>query len=292
MSPTTCPSRVHVSVSPVYRERLGLSRLWQSPRVPPLEGRAAVRPLLHRAYRQLGKYSEILRKRRPRARSAVMNILVHHLQYSRSIRALWMLEELGLDYEIKHYKRNPKTFRAPPELTQAHPLGRAPVVELDGLVLAESGAILEHLAERFPDAGLRPTEPEAFQRFRFFLHYAEGSVMPPLLMKLITGKLRTSPMPFFIKPIAKSIAGKIDDNYAGPEAKRHAAFIESELASRTYFCGDAFTAADIQMSYPVSAALSRGVGGLPNTQVWLDRVTARPAYIRAVEKGGPPHLPS
>ena len=139
-------------------------------------------------------------------------IVVHHLNNSRSQRVLWLLEELGVPYEIKKYQRNPKTMLAPPELLQVHPLGKSPVITDDGTTVAESGAIIEYLLSRFspgtqgrlaPAAGT----PEGL-RFTYWLHFAEGSAMPPLLLKLVFDKIENSKMPFFAKPIARAIAGK------------------------------------------------------------------------------------
>lgn len=212
-------------------------------------------------------------------------IVVHHLELSRSHRIVWLLEELGLPYEIQHYKRHPKTLRAPPELKLLHPLGKSPVVTLDGDVLAESGAIIEELVERFGPQ-LRPTDPEALRQFRFWLHYAEGSLMPPLLVKLLMNKVRSAPVPFFLKPIAKAIPDKLDSQYTNAEIKNHFAFIEQTLGERDYFAGEAFSAADIQLSYPIEASADRGGGLGPNTQAWVERMHARPAYQRASEAGG------
>lgn len=214
-----------------------------------------------------------------------MSLVVHHLNYSRSTRILWLLEELGLDYEIQRYERDPKTFRAPPELAKVHPLGRAPVVTDGELVLAESGAIVEYLVDKTGQLG--PQTPDERIRFRFFLHYAEGSVMPPLLVRLLMSKVKTAPLPFFIKPIARQIASKVEENYSDGEIDRHFTFLDAELAEREWLLGDRLTAADIQMLYPLEAGLSRGAGDRPNIAAWLARVQARPAYQRAMEKGGP-----
>jgi glutathione S-transferase len=232
--------------------------------------------------------------------AAVMTeILVHHLERSRSLRVLWLLEELGAPYVLKEYARHPETMRAPPELRAMHPLGRSPVVTIDGVVLAESGAILEHLVDelgvaRVDEPGASRLRPgpgtEAHRRYRFFMHYAEGSLMPPLLVRLITNRLKTAKLPFFVKPVAKGIAAKIDASYTAPEIENHLRFLEGELASRPFFVGDELTAADVQMSYPLEAAAARGGLGAqyPNLTGWLERIHGRPAYRRAVERGGPP----
>lgn len=218
-------------------------------------------------------------------------LTVHHLENSRSQRILWLLEELEVPYDIKHYKRNPETMLAPPELKKVHPLGKSPVVtDGQGLVLAESGAIIETLVERH---GLGRMAPPAgtpdFDRYRYWLHYAEGSAMPPLLLKLVFDKVEKAPMPFFVKPIAKAIAGKVKSSFISPQLKTHFDFMEGELARSPWFAGEAFTGADIQMSFPLEAAASRG--GLdasrPRMMDWLARIHARPAYQRALARGGP-----
>ncbi len=214
-----------------------------------------------------------------------MTITVHHLEHSRSLRILWLLEELAVDYEIKTYARDPKTMRAPPKLAQIHALGRAPVVDHEGLVLAESGAIIEY----FVDAcdRLRPDDAEARTLYRFWLHYAEGSAMPPLLVQLIADRLKVAPVPFFLRPMVRGVAKKIEESYSGPELRRHLGFIERSLGEHPYFCGEKFSAADIQMLYPALGGLRCGALSMPNTKAWLGRIEARPAYKRAIERGGP-----
>lgn len=217
-------------------------------------------------------------------------LTVHHLENSRSQRVLWLLEELELPYEIVHYKRDPRTLLAPPGLKAIHPLGKSPVVTGDGLVLAESGAILETLAERYGNGRLMPAPgtPEHL-RWRYWLHYAEGSAMPPLLLKLVFDQIEKAKVPFFVKPIARAISGKAKAAFIGPQLKTHLDFMEGELARGSWFAGEAFTAADIQMSFPVEAARTRA--GLdasrPRLMDWLARIHARPAYQRALERGGP-----
>ena len=220
-------------------------------------------------------------------------ISVHHLERSRSHRVLWLLEELGLPYELVRYQRDPKTMLAPPALQAIHPLGKSPVVTDDGVVLAESAAILEYLVERHGGGKLAPAPGTAAHvRYRYFLHYAEGSLMPPLLVKLIARKIATAKMPFFAKPIAKKIAGTIERSFADPNLTRHVAFLEAELSGRSWFVGDELTAADIQMSYPLEAVASRGGGTAktPHIARVLAAMRARPAYARAIERGGPTML--
>lgn len=206
-------------------------------------------------------------------------IIVHHLENSRSQRVLWMLEELGLAYRIKRYERDRKTMLAPPELKRVHPLGKAPVIEdLDadgGRVIAETGAIVEYLVEKADGRLGTPAHRDAALRYRFWLHYAEGSMMPPLLLKLVLSRV-----PLMGKPAIKRIQPMIDV---------HLDYVESELAQRPWFAGDAMTAADVMMSFPIEAARSRA--GLdasrPATIAWLDTIHARPAYQAALAKGGP-----
>lgn len=212
-----------------------------------------------------------------------MSITVHHLNYSRSLRVLWMLEELELAYDVREWKRD-ANFRAPDDARKVHPLGRFPMVAVDGHVLAESGAILEYFAER--EGKLGPSTEAEKLEYRFFPHYGEGSAMPPLLVQLILDKLRVAPMPFFVKPVARGIASKLEEAYSGPALDLHLGFIEETLGKRPYFMGEHFSMADIQMFYPVEAGLSRGKGARPNMQAWRDRVCARPAYQRAEARGG------
>ena len=220
-------------------------------------------------------------------------IVVHHLNNSRSQRVLWLLEELGVPYEIRKYQRNPKTMLAPPELLQVHPLGKSPVITDDGNTLAESGAIIEYLLARFGPGNQgrlkpEPGTPEAL-RFTYWLHFAEGSAMPPLLLKLIFDRIPKSPMPFFVKPIAKGISAKVLALMVEPNLKRQLDFMEAELGKSEWFAGAEFSAADIQMSFPVEASAQRA--GLdasrPKLMAWLRRIHARPAYRRALERGGP-----
>ena len=223
-----------------------------------------------------------------------MTITLHHLENSRSQRVLWLLEELGLPYELKRYKRDPKTLLAPPELLQVHPLGKSPVITENDITVAESGAIIEYLldahAVRQGKSYLRPapSTPERL-RFTYWLHFAEGSTMPYLLMKLVFDKVARAPVPFFVKPVVKSIVRKVNDTFLMPNIDRQVAYIESELAAHTWFAGSEFSAADIQMSYPVEAAVARLALGssYPHIQAWLAGIHARPAYQKALEAAGP-----
>ncbi|MFW5924542.1 MAG: glutathione S-transferase [Myxococcota bacterium] len=217
-------------------------------------------------------------------------ITVHHLEHSRSQRVLWLLEELGLDYEIVRYARDPKTSLAPPELTEVHPLGKSPVITDGDVTVAESGAILEYVIGRYGEGRLKPPEgTEAHRRYVYWMHYAEGSLMPLLVTKLIFNRVETAPMPFFVKPVAKQISKTVKDMYLDPNLERHLAFLEQELGRSEWFAGDELTGADIQMSFPVEGAAARGGLGSarPRLRAFLDRVHERPAYRRALERGGP-----
>ena len=220
-------------------------------------------------------------------------IVVHHLNNSRSQRVLWLLEELGMPYEIKRYQRDAKTMLAPPELRAIHPLGKSPVLTDGNLTLAESGAIVEYLVEMYGNADSCATlSPEhgtpEYLRYRYWLHYAEGSLMSPLLLKLIFDKIESSPMPFFAKPIAKAISGKTKSSFITPQLKTHLDYLEAELVKSTWFVGNEFSAADIQLGFPIEAAAARG--GLDSTRPklmdYLKRIHARPAYQKALERGG------
>ena len=217
-------------------------------------------------------------------------ITVHHLNNSRSQRVLWLLEELGLAYDIQLHQRDPKTMLAPQALLQVHPLGKSPVIVDDGVTVAETGAIVEYLIERHGQGRLKPAAgtPE-LQRWRYWLHFAEGSAMPPLLLMLIFQRVASAPMPFFAKPVARGIANKVLDSLVRPNLKRQLEFMESEMSGRDWFAGADFSAADVMMSFPLEAAAQRA--GLdaryPTLLAWLQRIHARPAYRRALERGGP-----
>lgn len=220
-------------------------------------------------------------------------IVVHHLNNSRSQRVLWLLEELGLEYEIVRYQRDPKTMLAPPELKQIHPLGKSPVISDNGIVVAESGAIAEYLIDTYGNGRLiPPAGTEERRRWTYFLHYAEGSAMAPLLMKLIFDRVETSPAPFFVKPIARGIAQKVKGSYILPQIATHLDYLEAELGKTPWFAGNEFTAADIQMSFPLEAAFARGGldGSRPKLTAFLKNIHSRPAFQRALERGGPYEL--
>ena len=218
-------------------------------------------------------------------------IILHHLNHSRSQRILWLLEELELDYDIQYYERDPETMLAPPTLRQVHPLGKSPVITDGDLTLAESGAIIEYLIDRYGGGRLAPL-PETPERlrYRYWLHYAEGSAMPPLLLKLVFDRLEQEPLPFFIKPIAQLISNRVKSSFITPQITQHFDYVEAELGKNLWFVSDDFTAADIQMSFPIELVgmdVSR-----PNLIAYLNRIHIRPAYQRALERGGPFELAS
>ncbi len=216
-------------------------------------------------------------------------ITLHHLNHSRSQRILWLLEELGVPYETRRYQRDPTTMLAPPELRAVHPLGKSPVITDDGFTLAESGAIIEYLADRYGAGVLIPAHgTPARLRCNYWLHYAEGSAMPPLLLKLVFRRVETAPMPFFVKPVAKGIARKVQRGFVDPQLKLHLDYLEGELGQSDWFVGDAFSVADVQLSFPLEAFAARGGldAGHPRLCAFLQRIHARPAYQRALQQGG------
>ena len=215
-------------------------------------------------------------------------ITLHHLERSRSTRVLWLLEELGVSYEMKRYARDPATGLAPPELKRVHPLGKSPIVTDGERTLAESGPILDYLVDRHGQGRFRPAAgSDERLRYDYWLHYAEGSAMPPLLMSLIFTIVKKK-SPWIVRPIAGAIADKVFKGFIHPQLATHFDWVESELGRSPWFAGDELTAADIQMSYPVEAHQERGVpASRPNTAAWLERVRARPAYKKAIEVGGP-----
>jgi glutathione S-transferase len=216
-------------------------------------------------------------------------IVVHHLNNSRSQRVLWLLEELGVPYDLRCYQRNPDTLLAPPELKAVHPLGKSPVVVDGNLTLAESGAIVEYLADKYGTGRLaKPFGSSERVRYVYWLHYAEGSAMTPLLLKLTFDRVAAAKMPFFVRPIVKGVRAKVMEAYIGPNLELHLDYLEHELAKAPWFCGNELTAADIQMSFPLELAIVRaGLNATrPKLLDWLRRIHARPAYQRALERGG------
>ena len=217
-------------------------------------------------------------------------ITVHHLENSRSQRILWLLEELAVPYEVQRYERDKKTMLAPPALLAVHPLGKSPVIVDGNVTVAESGAIIEYLVDHYGAGRLRPPEgtPQRL-RYTYWLHYGEGSVMPPLLIKLVFDRVVNSPAPWPVSAIARRIAAKVQDSFIGPQLSGHLDYLEAELTANTWFAGEEFTAADVQMSFPLEAAASRA--GLndsrPKLMAFLGRIHTRHAYQRALDRGGP-----
>ncbi|MFC3151460.1 glutathione S-transferase family protein [Litoribrevibacter euphylliae] len=215
-------------------------------------------------------------------------IKLHHLNNSRSQRLLWALEEIGLPYEIIRYERDPKTMFAPDSLKKVHPLGKAPVLVDGEITLAESGAIIEYLLQTHGNQFLPEQSGKAYQNYLYWMHYAEGSLMPYLLLKLVFEKVKTSPMPFFVRPIAKAIADKATSTFIGPNLDNHLKFINQHLSQNEWFAGDQLTGADFQMSFPLEACVARGIANQQHPHIvnYVKRFQSRPAYQQALEKGG------
>ncbi|MEJ7136825.1 glutathione S-transferase [Amphibiibacter pelophylacis] len=225
-------------------------------------------------------------------------LVLHHLNNSRSQRILWLLEELGLPYRIQPWARDSATMLAPEGLRQIHPLGKSPLLQDEdrgGAVIAESGHIVEYLLDHYDRSGPgghplwrpAPGTPD-FDRYRFWLHYAEGSLMPPLLLGLVFGQVAKAPMPFFARPIAKGIVAKVTQSFIGPQTRTHLQYVNDELAGREWLAGDHPTGADVQMSFPLEAAASRAdMTPYPAIRDYVARIHARPAWQRALAAGGP-----
>ena len=216
-------------------------------------------------------------------------ITVHHLENSRSQRILWLLEELGSDYEIKRYGRDKQTGLAPPELLDVHPLGKAPVITDGNRTIAESGAIMEYLMYEYDDGRLRPEEgTDERLAYNYWLHYAEGSFAPLMILSLVLSRIEEAPMPFFLRPVAKGIAGKVREGYLDANVTRNLAFMDATLKKSRWFCGSMFSAADVQMSFALEAAEVRTnlTDDYPHLAAFLETIRARPAYKRALDKGG------
>lgn len=175
-------------------------------------------------------------------------IQIHHLEQSRSTRIIWLLEELGLDYEIVEYKRDPETQFAPESLKKIHPLGKSPIITDGDLTIAESGAIIEYILDEYGQGRLKPTEKKSRLDYRYWLHFAEGSLMPLLVMELVLGKTAEAPMPFFVRPVAKKIVGAVDTNFTAPRLSSQLNYINQHLGLNSFFAGDSLSGADIQMA--------------------------------------------
>lgn len=215
-------------------------------------------------------------------------IVVHHLNNSRSQRVLWLLEELGLNYEISAYQRDPHTMLAPPELKSVHPLGKSPVIEDNGIKVAETGAIFDYLLSTYGDGRLRPAPgTEDARRFVYWMYYAEGSAMTPLLLRLIFAQIPAR-VPFLVRPVANSITKAMNKRMIQPQLDGHIGYWEAELGRHEWFAGPEFTAADIMMSFPLEAAAARaGAARKPKIAAFLQRIHGREAYQRALTRGGP-----
>jgi len=217
-------------------------------------------------------------------------ITVHYLNNSRAQRVIWLLEELEVPYEVKRYERDPKTIRAPATLKTVHALGKSPVITDGNATIAESGAIVEYLVRRYGEGKLAPDLlSPAYNDYVYWLHFAEGSLMPPLVMRLVFEKIKSSPMPFFIKPVARMLSDMVMRTYLGPEIVSALRFIDAYLADRDWFAGNRFSAADVQMSFPLEASVARDLvheGNYPNVYRYVKRFQARPAYLAAMSKGG------
>ena len=216
-------------------------------------------------------------------------ITVHHLNNSRSQRVLWLLEELGVEYEIERYERDPVTIRAPESLKAVHPLGKSPVLVDGDVTVAESGAIIDYLIRKYGRDNFLPAEDSpAFREYTYWMHFAEGSLMPPLIIRLLFEKVKSSPMPFFVKPVAKGISDKVMRMFVSPEIRNHMLFVEKSLEGRDWLAGESLSGADFQMSFPLEASVARGLVDerYPLIRQYVERFQKRPAYLRALERGG------
>lgn len=215
-------------------------------------------------------------------------LTVHHLENSRSQRILWLLEELELEYEVKRYPRDTKSMLAPASLRAIHPLGKSPILTDGERTYVESGAIVEAVLERHGGGRFVPVRGTAeHDRYRYWMHYAEGSAMPPLLLKLVSGQIAKAPVPFFVRPVVRQIAKTLDRTFVDRQIALHFDWVESELAKRTWFAGDEMSGADILMSFPLEAAAKLGGEARPKSAAFLERIHERPAYQRALTRGGP-----
>lgn len=209
-------------------------------------------------------------------------ITLHHLEQSRSLRILWALEELGVDYQIKHYKRLP-TMSAPPELKVIHPLGKAPILTDGDLTVAESAVILDYLQHNYDAANkFKPTNAQDLNQYNYWMHYAEGSLMPLLVMTLVLS-LVPPKVPFIVRPLANKIVDGVQDGFTKPRLNEHVDFLEQYLKNNDYFAGE-FSFADIQMSFPLIAIQERMGKKYPNIEKFVQRITQRPHYVNAKAK--------
>lgn len=226
----------------------------------------------------------------PFIKNILIMIIVHHLNNSRSQRILWLLEELDVAYQVKHYQRDSETMLAPKSLKAIHPLGKSPIITDGNEVVAESGAIIDYLSQTYGSNKLQPPfGSRDYQQYNYWLHYAEGSLMSPLLLKLVFDKVKNNAMPFFIKPVAKIISAKVMNSFVAPNIKANLDFVEAHLAKHEWFAGDMLSGADIQMSFPLEASVAKGTvkDEYPNINAFVKRIQSRPAYQRALKIGGP-----
>jgi glutathione S-transferase len=223
-------------------------------------------------------------------------LTLHHLETSRSQRVLWLLEELQVPYEIVRYRRDPKTHLAPPELKAIHPLGKSPIITDGDVTVAESAAILEYIVDKYGSLGkgdvatLQPAAgTQEYRECRYWMHFAEGSLMNWLVMKLVFMTIPTQPMPFFVRPVARALCGTVQTKLIDPNVATALEFIDHHLATRRWIAGDKLTTADFQMSFAIEASLARGAGAAKylNLARYRDAIVQRPAYRRGIEVGGP-----
>ena len=206
---------------------------------------------------------------------------IHHLEQSRSHRIVWLAEELQLKYELVTYKRDPQTLRAPQSLCAIHPLGKSPVLEDNGHIISESANIIDYLLDRHEHNLRPPYNTPAYEQYRYWLHFAEASLMPVLFARLVVSRTAKPPVPALLRPITGKVVRRMNSAFFDPEFDKLAAYLGNHLEQQAYFIGEAFTAADIQMAYPVSAFLNAH----PAINAWLERVCSRPAQQKAVELG-------
>lgn len=216
---------------------------------------------------------------------------VHHLANSRSQRVLWLLEELGVEYQVERHERDPSSGLAPQALLDIHPLGKSPLVVDKQQTLAETGAIVEYLIDHYDQNRLRPGPDTAeLQRYRYWLHYAEGTFMPYMVMSLVVDRIESAPVPFFVKPITRGIAKNVRSSFLAPNIGRNKAFIEAHLQTNPWFAGAELSGADFMMIMPLEALVKRGeasADSCPAIYAYVQKVHGLPCYLRALERGGP-----
>lgn len=215
-------------------------------------------------------------------------ITLHHLDHSRSQRVIWFLEELQIPWQMVTWQRE-RTMLAPEGLKEIHPLGKAPIIKDNNRVIAESAVILEYLQERYdPLNRFKPSHSESFYDYRYWMHYAEGSLMPLLMIQLVLGKLGAAPVPWLLRPMGRALAKGIQHKWLNGQLMTHARFLEQHVARQPWFAGEQFSVADIQMSYPVLALLARNESAhFPALVAWRNRIQEREAFQIAIAKGGP-----